>query len=114
MSIYDKPEKHEKLRDDVINTIDDKKISFAKVILYGGFGPYYFVFNNSIEANHVENSALDFKKIKDTDIHKYDFRIFEFGVKKPEEINKLPIFNVKKYSEKIAKEKAEKKEAKKK
>jgi hypothetical protein len=97
----------------VLAAQSDHKVSFAKVSWGAGKGPYLLAFEDTIEATYCESNALDFKAVPLSEAKKHDkLPIWECGSKTPEQVNKLPKLDMKKFLAKSDKEKADKKAVK--
>jgi hypothetical protein len=104
--------KSHKTMEQIMEEASDHKVSFAKVSWGNGRGPYILAFPDSCVRNYCEMNSHEFKTIGIKEIKTDKLPIWEAGVKLPEEINKLPKLDIKKFIENSAKEKLRKKELK--
>jgi len=95
----------------IMEKLCDHKVSFAKVS-WGKLGPYILSFPDSTTKDYCEMNAHEFKSINVKEIKTATVPIWECGAKTPEQINKLPKLDVKKFMEKDSKDKLKRKEEK--
>jgi hypothetical protein len=82
-----------------VSGYSSNRITFAKVNWGVGKGPYILAFDSECDATYCECNAHEFKYLKENDIKQNNVHIWECGSKLPEEINKLPTLDMKKYIE---------------